>query len=158
MLAILLPGLLSLQQDERGPCQLHPNVHHPVVLNFHQMTKASITSSTGIWVPFGTGSASSTVRLVLCACRKIYQVTWVVPELSGIVQSSPQLPPDHGKVSQVSHQGCWQLVSHMASWPREGILLRVYLRCFPYTPCDWILTTNLRGKPFVHWWQMKSKS
>ena len=158
MLAVLLPGLLSLQQDEREPCQLHPNVRHPVLLNFHQMTEASMASSTRIWVPFGAASVSSTVRFVLCACRKIYQVSWVVPELSGIVQSSPQLPLDHGEVSQVTHQGCWQLASHLASWPREGILLTAYLRCFPYSPYDWILTTNLRVEPFVHRCQMKSKS
>lgn len=42
MLAVLLPGLLSLQQDMRGPGRLHPNMRHPVLLNFHQMTKAKM--------------------------------------------------------------------------------------------------------------------
>lgn len=125
MLAVLLPTLLNLQQNMRGPCRPHPSMCYLVHLSFPQMTEAKIAYNIGIWLLFGSVSLSSTFRVTLRlrenAWNKFWGSKWFQNCLtSRIVPSSPWFPLVNENGSNIKQQGYLQLLSLLEADPGKG--------------------------------------
>lgn len=152
MLAVLVPGLLSLQQDMRGPCRLHPNMRHPVLLNFHQMTKAKNLKGrnlSSVWICF---PESHLQTYSLWLPKSTWSEVWGSKWFQNLLEL-PRAP--HGFHSSMKMQvksNVRATYHRWSSWRADAgrgrrALLRAYLRYFPHEFCSFILNTKWKWSP-----------